>query len=186
MKSSETNGEDNDETNGEDGDETSCEDGDETEAENDSDDHIDDEEENGENDEEDEDCSLTGTTNGDPATSQDEETRYIGLLPFRYIRAVELYKQLVNFRETNDIASGGTKESTPTETRSDSQFEEFMHKKLTPGLVSERIKSLLAKNLATSDSSKMAESSRNQRVNHSTKRADVHLSTVDAVHEMYE
>lgn len=40
------------------------------------------------------------------------------------------------------------------EVRSDDQLNDAMYRKINPGLVSERIKSLLAKNLATADSRK--------------------------------
>lgn len=198
MKTSDTNGEDNDETNAEDDDETNCEDGDETNGEDGEETNAEDGDETEgdgdetENDDSDDQESQNGVVNSNlslnsttaPTASHDDKPRYYIRL-FLFFAILFENKIFKICREAGDSSNGGTDEQTTntTKTRSDSQFDEFMHKKLTSGLVSERIKSLLARNLATSDSSRMAEYSRN-----SPKRTDgsVHLSTVNAGNEMYE
>lgn len=55
--------------------------------------------------------------------------------------------------------------------KSDDQLSEATHRRINPGLVSERIKSLLAKNLASADCRKPSESGHKNR--HLTKPAEI-------------
>lgn len=70
---------------------------------------------------------------------------------------------MARFRDSEfDDESASVKESPAIEQQPDDQLHQILHRTINPGLVSDRIKSLFAKNQSTHDCRKSPECSQSQ------------------------